>query len=80
MKTNYYRIETSDWMDDFLFDTLREAKHHIYSAYTKREAARKFSQAHRAMITHTVGEEIVSTTAFYADEDGNINYGRTTKY
>lgn len=68
-----YRIDG----DNNMFDTLREAKHHIYVAYTAREAVKYLTGAVIALVRD---EEMVTITPVLVTDDGRVSFGRTKKF
>ena len=67
-----YRIDG----DNNLFATLREAKHHIYVAYTAREAVKYLTGA---VIACVRGEHVHTLTPIMVSDEGRVSYGRTRK-
>ena len=72
MKT-YYQIDG----DNNHFPTLREAKHHVYIAYTERERL-KYLQG--CNICGVAREEITTITPIIIDEAGGYRFGKTRKF
>lgn len=60
-----------------VFSTLRDAKFHIWCAYTAKERIKYLQDA---TICKVHNDEIVSYTPIRIDEDGNVTYGKTKKW
>lgn len=73
MNNSYWQI---DGVNE-IFRTLKDAKHHIWFAYTPAERIKYLSGS---SITHWIGEEIVSTVAITLRDAGTLtHYGKVTK-
>lgn len=73
MKRNYYQIDGVNEK----FETLWDAKHHVYIAYTPKERIRELKGTY---ISHVRNEDVVSITPIYIDENGSYSFGRTVKF
>lgn len=71
--TTYYIINGANGV----FSTLKEAKYHIWVAYTAKERV-KFLGDTTILKIHN--EEAVTYTPVKIDEEGNVTYGKTKKY
>ena len=77
MRADYYMI---DGVND-VFESLRDAKYHIYFAYTPNERIRYFGDDCSYICgVNAKSEEIVTTTLIKVDHKGREAFGRTTKY
>lgn len=74
MRNRYYQI---DGVND-LFATLKDAKFHIYVAYTDKERA-KYLPA-ESKICKVVNGEVTTYTPFTVDDNGKYKFGKTVKY
>lgn len=75
----YYKIETSNWVDDKKFSTLREAKFEIWLNYSEREKKMYFGENKGAVIYCWKDDEIVSETNFVCNDNGKIKFNKTIK-
>lgn len=71
-KKNYFLI---DGVNEE-FETLNDAKHHIYIAYTPKERVKDLSGS---SILHIINDEEASYTPIYVKKDGSYSFGRTIK-
>lgn len=69
----YYQIDG----DNNIFSTLKDAKFHVYVAYTENERI-KYLQG--CNIVKVVKEEIMTITPIHIHEDGSYSFGKTYKY
>ncbi len=69
----YYQIDG----DNNLFATLRDAKHHIYVAYTERERVKYLQGCYISCVRN---EEVVSVTPIHIDAEGGYSFGKTRRY
>ena len=72
-KVTYYTIDG----DNNTFKTLRDAKHHIYVAYTAREAVKYLTGA---TITKVSGDNILTITPVQVSDEGRVTYGKTRRF
>lgn len=63
--------------DNNRFNTLRDAKHHIYVAYTAREAVKYLTGA---VIACVRGEHVHTLTPIMVSNEGRVSFGRTKKF
>ena len=73
MKNNHYRIDG----DNNVFNTLRDAKRHIYVAYTAREAVKYLTGA---TIMKISGDDIRTLTPINVSDEGRVTYGKTRRF
>lgn len=73
MRRNYYQI---DGVNEE-FETLHDAKHHVYIAYTPEERIRELKGTY---INHIRNDDVVSITPIYVDKKGSYSFGRTLKF
>lgn len=74
MKANtYYQI---DGVNE-IFTTLKDAKFHIYVAYTDKERAKYLPSSN---ITKVVNQQAVTYTPVIVEDNGKYKFGRTIKY
>lgn len=69
---NYWTIDG----DNNIFRTLRDAKHHIWIAYTPNECKKYLNGC---MICRHIGGEIVSSVTIRVNEEGKVTYSRVKK-
>lgn len=62
--------------DNNIFRTLRDAKHHIWNAYTLNECKKYLNNCN---ICRFVGGEIVSSVTIRVSEKGEVTYSRAKK-
>lgn len=73
MRNRYYHI---DGVNE-LFATLKDAKFHVYVAYTDKERAIYLRDAN---ICKVVNGETVTTTQIFVSDTGKYRFGKTKKY
>lgn len=67
----YYQIDG----DNNIFRTLKEAKYHVWIAYTQKERVKYLSDTY---ITKVVGEEVVTITKIKVNNE-SYSFGKTIK-
>lgn len=72
MKGVYYQI--SD--EEQVFFSLRDAKHHIYIAYTSDERAKLLNGS---SIVKYINGDAVTETPIYVDSCGKYKFGKTVR-
>lgn len=72
MRKIYYQIDGED--EEFF--SLRDAKHHVFMAYTKEERIRDLKGC---SIFKWIDGEVVSETKIIVDDAGNYKFSRTIK-
>lgn len=73
MRNTYYQIDGVNG----LFATLKDAKFHIYVAYTDKERAKYLPSS---KITKVVNRQAVTYTPVIVDDNGKYKFGKTVKY
>lgn len=71
-KKNYWRIDG----DNNIFNTLKDAKHHVWLGYTPRERIINLDQQ---SIYHVINGDVVSYVEMKTTDDGEVRYGRVKK-
>lgn len=69
----YYQIDG----DNNMFATLREAKHHVYVAYTERERVKYLRGSNIVCVRDG---EVRTVTPINIDNEGRYSFGRTCIY
>lgn len=75
-KAIYYQIDGNNEE----FKTLRDAKYHIWVAYTPNERIKYFGKEPSYICGIDRNEEVVSITEIKIDDSGKESFGRTMKY
>lgn len=73
MKKKYYQI---DGVNE-VFNTLKNAKWHIYVSYTDKERAKYLRDAN---ICKVVNGETSTVTPIIVSDNGKYKFGKTVKY
>lgn len=63
--------------DNNIFETLEEAKYHVWVAYTPDERKKYLRNT---QITHVTNEQIISTVDIRISDSGEPSYGRAIKF
>lgn len=71
--TTYYIIDGVHGV----FSTLKEAKYHIWVAYTAKERVKYLGDT---TILKVHNEEAITYTSVKINEEGNVAYGKTKRY
>lgn len=74
MRNLYYQI---DGVNE-LFATLKDAKFHIYVAYTDKERAKYLPES--SAIYKVVNGDVKTFTPLFVDDNGKYKFGKTVKY
>ena len=75
-KAVMYRIDG----ENETFSTLKDAKYHIWFAYTNNERIRYFGKEPSYIVGIDRKDEIVSITEIKVDDKGKESFGKTMRY